>query len=67
MEPSQVEGLGEVNIGKSVSNHYKSDFVFFIPIFHLLFVIALIKLKNLLLLCEKFLRKPIHPPSWLGC
>ena len=36
MEPSPIEGLGEVDVGKSVPNDYKSSFVFSIPIFHLL-------------------------------
>ena len=29
MEPSLVEGLGEVDIGKVVPNHYKFGFFFF--------------------------------------
>ena len=28
MEPSPVEGRGEVDVGKGVSNHYKSGFCF---------------------------------------
>ena len=33
MEPSPVEGRGEVDVGKGVSNHYKSDFALSILIF----------------------------------
>ena len=31
MEPSPVEGRGEVDVGKGVLNHYKSGFFFPFP------------------------------------
>ena len=37
MEPSPVEGLGEVDVGKVVPNHYKFGFFFLYPyLFNLL-------------------------------
>ena len=58
MEPSPIEGYGEVDVGKGVPNHYKFGFCFLYPYFYI----------YILLLIEKFLRKPIPPlPSWLGC
>ena len=37
MEPSLVEGRGEVDVGKSVSNRYKSGVCFLYP--YLLFIV----------------------------
>ena len=33
MKPSPVEGLGEVDVGKVVPDHYKSGFYFLYPYF----------------------------------
>ena len=46
-----------MDIGKGVSNHNKFGFCISYPY---LFIYCF-KLKDLLLLCEKFFRKPIHP------
>ena len=43
MEPSSVEGSGEVDIGKVVPNHYKSDICFLYP--YLFNLVLLLHLK----------------------
>ena len=39
MEPSPVEGRGEVDVGKGVPNHYKSGFCFLYPYFFILLLL----------------------------
>ena len=48
-----------MDVGKEVLNHYKFGFCFLYPYLFNLFLLHQIKD---LLLCKKFLRKPIHPP-----
>ena len=41
MEPSSVEGLEEVDVGKVVPNHYKFEFCFLYPYFFNLLLLHL--------------------------
>ena len=51
MELSSVEGRGEVNVGKGVSNHYKSRFLFLYPY---LFTLSLLIQLNIYCCTKSF-------------